>query len=65
VVVVVLAFFILFKNLGLLDTLRGMIIVYTGFSLPLTTCFMESFFKQVPVDLEEAAYIDMAPLVAL
>jgi multiple sugar transport system permease protein len=59
-VVVVLAFFILFKNLGLLDTLRGMIIVYTGFSLPLTTWFMESFFKQVPVDLEEAAYIDGA-----
>jgi multiple sugar transport system permease protein len=59
-VVVVLAFFILFKNLGLLDTLTGMIIVYTGFSLPLTTWFMESFFKQVPVDLEEAAYIDGA-----
>ena len=59
-VVVVLAFFILFKNLGLLDTLSGMIIVYTGFSLPLTTWFMESFFKQVPVDLEEAAYIDGA-----
>lgn len=59
-VVVVLAFFILFKNLQLLDTLRGMIIVYTGFSLPLTTWFMESFFKQVPVDLEEAAYIDGA-----
>lgn len=59
-VVVVLAFFILFKNLALLDTLRGMIIVYTGFSLPLTTWFMESFFKQVPVDLEEAAYIDGA-----
>jgi multiple sugar transport system permease protein len=59
-VVVVLAFFILFKNLGLLDTLQGMIIVYTGFSLPLTTWFMESFFKQVPVDLEEAAYIDGA-----
>ena len=59
-VVVVLAFFILFKNLQLLDTLRGMIIVYTGFSLPLTTWFMESYFKQVPVDLEEAAYIDGA-----
>lgn len=59
-VVVVLAFFILFKNLGLLDTIRGMIIVYTGFSLPLTTWFMESFFKQVPIDLEEAAYIDGA-----
>jgi len=59
-VVVVLAFFILYKNLGLLDTIPGMIIVYTGFTLPLTTWFMESYFKQVPIDLEEAAYIDGA-----
>ncbi|HEX6507911.1 MAG TPA: carbohydrate ABC transporter permease [Chloroflexota bacterium] len=59
-VVVVLAFFILFKNLQLLDTIRGMILVYIGFTLPLTTWFMESYFKQVPVDLEEAAYIDGA-----
>jgi multiple sugar transport system permease protein len=59
-VVIVLAFFILYNNLGLLDTIPGMIIAYTGFALPLTVWFMESYFKQVPVDLEEAAYIDGA-----
>lgn len=57
-VVVVLAFFIVYKNLHLLDSLLGMIIIYTGFSIPLATWFMQSYFKQIPVELEEAAYID-------
>ena len=59
-VVTVLAFFILFNNLGLLDTLRGMIIIYTGFSLPITVWFMQSYFKQIPLALEEAAFVDGA-----
>ena len=59
-VVTVLAFFILFNDLGLLDTLYGMIIVYTGFSLPITVWFMQGYFKQIPVALEEAAYVDGA-----
>lgn len=57
-VVVVLAFFIVYKNLHLLDSLLGMIIIYTGFSIPLATWFMQSYFKQIPVEIEEAAYID-------
>jgi multiple sugar transport system permease protein len=57
-VVVVLAFFILYKNLQLLDSLLGMAIIYTGFSVPLATWFMQSYFRQIPRELEEAAYID-------
>jgi multiple sugar transport system permease protein len=57
-VVIVLAFFILYKYLHLLDSLVGMIIIYTGFSVPLATWFMQSFFSQIPRELEEAAYID-------
>jgi multiple sugar transport system permease protein len=57
-VVVVLAFFMLFKYLHLLDSLLGMTIVYTGFSVPLATWFMLSYFRQIPVEVEEAAYID-------
>jgi multiple sugar transport system permease protein len=59
-VVTVLAFFIMFKYLHLLDSLLGMIIVYTAFALPLTVWFMQSYFKQVPITLEEAAYVDGA-----
>lgn len=59
-VVVVLAYFIVYKDLQLLDTLQGMILIYVGFSIPLVTWFMENYFKQLPVELEEAAYVDGA-----
>jgi multiple sugar transport system permease protein len=57
-VVIVLAFFLAYKYLHLLDSLTGMILVYTGFSIPLATWFMQSYFKQIPTEIEEAAYID-------
>ena len=59
-VVVVLAFFIIFKDLNLLDTLQGMIIAYLGYALPLTVWFMQSYVRQIPVELEEAAVVDGA-----
>lgn len=57
-VVIVLAFFLAYKYLHLLDSLLGMTIIYTGFSIPLATWFMQSYFKQLPIEVEEAAYID-------
>jgi multiple sugar transport system permease protein len=57
-VVIVLAFFLAYKYLHLLDSLLGMTIIYTGFSIPLATWFMQSYFKQLPVEIEEAAYMD-------
>ncbi len=59
-VVVVLAFFIIYKDLNLLDTLPGMIIVYLGYALPLTVWFMQSYLRQIPIELEEAALVDGA-----
>ncbi len=59
-VVVVVAFFLIYRDLHLLDSLLGMIIIYTGFSLPLATWFMQSYFAQLPVEIEESAYIDGA-----
>lgn len=59
-VVIVMAFFILFRHLSLLDSLPGMIIVYTGYALPLVVWFMQSYFRQIPLELEEAALIDGA-----
>jgi multiple sugar transport system permease protein len=59
-IVVVMAFFILFRQVQLLDTITGMTIVYTGFALPLVVWFMQNYFRQVPISLEEAALTDGA-----
>lgn len=52
-------FFIL-KNMGLLNTLPGLIIVYVAFALPFTVFFLFSFFKALPSEIAEAAQIDGA-----
>ncbi len=52
-------FFIL-KNIGLLNTLPGLIIVYVAFALPFTVFFLFSFFKALPNEIAEAAQIDGA-----
>ena len=55
---VVLPLFLLFKNLSLLDTKLGLIIVYAGVNIPLVIWMVNSFFKDVPTDIIEAAEID-------
>lgn len=52
-------FFIL-KNMGLLNTLPGLIIVYVAFALPFTVFFLFAFFKALPNEIAEAAQIDGA-----
>jgi multiple sugar transport system permease protein len=59
-IVAVMAFFILFRQIQLLDSIPGMIIVYTGFALPLVVWFMQNYFRAVPISLEEAARTDGA-----
>lgn len=45
-------------GLKLLDSLWGLIIVYTAFNVPFATFLMQSFFDGIPKDLEDAAMID-------
>ena len=52
-------FFIL-KNLGLINTLPGLIMVYVAFALPFTVFFLYAFFRTLPNDVYEAALIDGA-----
>lgn len=52
-------FFVL-RNMGLLNTLPGLIITYVAFALPFTVFFLYSFFKNLPDEIQEAAYVDGA-----
>jgi multiple sugar transport system permease protein len=57
-IVTIIPIFLIYRNLQLLNTYTGMIIVYVGFTLPFTTWMMRAFVREVPVDLEEAAMVD-------
>jgi multiple sugar transport system permease protein len=46
------------KTIGLLNSKIGLILIYSAFSLPFTTWLMKGFVDQIPVEIEEASYID-------
>ena len=52
--------FLLFRSVGLTNTLHGLLILYTSAVLPLTVWVFVSFLRQIPPELEEAARIDGA-----
>ena len=56
----VIALFIDFRSLNLLDSLTGLVIVYTAFALPISIWMLRNFVATVPRELEEAAAIDGA-----
>ncbi len=46
------------SGLGLLDDLRGLILLYTNMTIPFTVVTLIGFYDNVPKSLEEAAWID-------
>lgn len=49
---------IIFRNLGILNTRISLIIANTAVSLPMTVWLMYSYIAAIPMELEEAAWID-------
>jgi N-acetylglucosamine transport system permease protein len=58
VVLALVPLFFVVKNLGLLGTLPGLILVYTAYSLPFTVFFLTAFFRTLPTAVAEAAMVD-------
>ncbi len=52
-------FFVL-QNIGLLNSLPGLILTYVAFALPFTVFFLYPFFRALPKEIAEAAEIDGA-----
>jgi multiple sugar transport system permease protein len=57
-VVAVIPLFLLFRQLGLLDTRTGLILLYTAFNLPFTIWMLKGFVDEIPAEYEDAAMVD-------
>lgn len=57
---IIVPLFITLRVLGLVNTYWGLILVYMIITLPLSVWMLTSYFKAIPVELEEAAIIDGA-----
>jgi multiple sugar transport system permease protein len=59
-VTVIIPVYILYQQLGMLDTLSALIVSYSAVNLPIVIWFMRDYFQTIPVELEESAFIDGA-----
>jgi ABC-type glycerol-3-phosphate transport system permease component len=57
---IIVPLFITLRVLGLVNTYWGLILVYMIITLPLSVWMLTSYFKNIPVELDEAAIIDGA-----
>ena len=57
-VVIVLPFFILFRDLGILDTRLALVLVNLSLVMPFAIWMIKGFIDSIPLDSEEAALVD-------
>ena len=57
-VVLAMPFLVLYKELALLDTRIGLILLYTLMVLPIVIWIMRDQFDTIPIELEQAALVD-------
>ena len=62
VVAAILPLYVIVSNLGLLDNIWALVVLYTSMNLPIAIWMMRSFFLEVPGELLEAASLDGASL---
>ena len=61
-IMIIIPFYILVKQLGLVNTHLALVLSYTTFCLPFCLWLLRSFFQGIPLELEEAALVDGAGL---
>lgn len=57
-VVLVLSFYIFYGELGWLNTYFGLVLAYTGFTIPFAVWLLKGFFDDLPEELIDAVLID-------
>lgn len=58
VITAVIPLFVLFAQLGLVDTLGGLVVIYVGATMSVAIWMMAAYFDSIPITLEEAAWIE-------
>lgn len=62
VVAAIVPIYVVVNNIGMLDNVWTLIVLYTAMNLPIAVWMMRSFFQEVPKELLEAASMDGASL---
>ena len=57
-IVLVIPLYTVFSQLGLRNSVFGLLIVYTATTLPVAIYMLQGYFKSIPKELEEAAILD-------
>jgi multiple sugar transport system permease protein len=57
-IALVVPFFLVIKNLGLLDHVGSLIITYLAITVPFTVFILVSYFESIPDELDKAARVD-------
>jgi sorbitol/mannitol transport system permease protein len=57
---IVVPIYIIFKNINLLNSIQGLIIIYVSMNLPIAIWMLRSFFEEVPQAILDAARVDGA-----
>jgi len=63
VILIILPLFLILRTLGLTDSLVGLTLVHTTYTLPFALWMLQGYVSGIPVDLEEAGSMDGAPRV--
>jgi multiple sugar transport system permease protein len=62
---IILPLYVIYTRLGLYDTYPGMILVHQLIALPLIILIATGFFRDIPIEIEEAAALDGAGIWSL
>jgi ABC-type glycerol-3-phosphate transport system permease component len=57
-ILLLLPYFVVMRELGLLNSYTGLVLAYTSFALPFCTWMLKGFFDSIPREVDESAMID-------
>lgn len=60
VILIIIPLFLILRDIGLVNSLPGLVLVYTTYTMPFALWMLQGFAAAIPIDLEEAAAVDGA-----